>query len=138
MSQRLGAEGYSKQRSSLSYGGSVEKDMLTSAEAFENGLGSLIIMNLIDAVMTALWVSEGIVTEGNPLMESAISQGYSTFVLGKVFMVGMGTAVLYRLRSHRLARVSLVPLVLTYSFVIGNHIGILAQLLFNQLRHSLL
>ena len=112
--------------------------MLTSSQAFEHGLGSLIIMNLIDAVMTALWVSEGIVTEWNPLMEAAISQGYSIFVLGKVLMVGLGAALLYRLRSHRLARVSLVPVVLTYSFVIGNHIGILAQLLFDQLRHWLL
>ena len=106
--------------------------MLTSSQAFENGLGALLIMNLMDAVMTALWVSEGIVSEGNPVMAAAISQGYFTFVLGKVVLVGSGAALLYRLRSHHMARLSLVPVVVLYSFVIGNHIGILAQLLLAQ------
>lgn len=107
----------------------MKKSVLTSSQAFERGLSALLVMNLLDAVMTSLWVSEGIVTEGNPVMAAAISQGYFTFVLGKVALVGMGAALLYGLRTHHLARMSLIPLVLLYSFVMGNHVGIFVQIL---------
>ena len=102
---------------------------LTSDASFERALGALLVLNLFDAVLTSLWVSEGIVPEGNPIMAAAIGLGFGHFVLGKVALVGLGSAGLYRMRESALTRVAVLPAVMLYSFVIGNHPGIGARVL---------
>jgi len=104
-------------------------ERFTSLASFERALGALLVLNLFDAVCTSLWVSAGIVTEGNPLMAAAIDQGYGAFVLGKVALVGLGALALYRLRERRIARLAVLPAALLYSFVVGTHIGIGARVL---------
>ena len=102
---------------------------LTSAPAFERALAVLVVLNLIDAVMTSLWVSEGIASEGNPVMAAALGLGLGQFVLGKVVLVGLGAASLYRLREQLLARIAVIPAVVLYCFVLGNHLGISLRVL---------
>lgn len=102
---------------------------LTTASAFERALRVLLVLNLVDAVMTAYWVSEGVVQEGNPVMAAAIALGFGYFVLGKVALVGLGAAALYRLREHYLSRLAVIPAVLLYCFVLGNHLGISLRVL---------
>lgn len=104
-------------------------ERFTSMASFEQALSALLVFNLIDAVMTAIWVSAGIVGEGNPVMAAAIDLGYGVFVLGKVALVGLGCLGLYRMRDSALARFAVIPAVLLYCFVIGNHIGISARVL---------
>ncbi|MFT4975705.1 MAG: hypothetical protein ACI8S6_001592 [Myxococcota bacterium] len=104
-------------------------ERFTSARDFEVALGALLVLNLIDAVCTSVWVSAGIVGEGNPVMAAAIELGYGYFVLGKVALVGLGVLGLYRLRAVRLARLAVLPAVLLYSFVVGTHLGIGARVL---------
>jgi len=101
----------------------------TSPAAFRQALSFLLVANVLDASMTAVWVSEGIVEEGNALMAAAIDQGFSVFVLSKIALVGLGAAGLFRLRDHRGARVAILPAVVLYAFVMGNHIGIAARVL---------
>lgn len=101
----------------------------TSPSAFRQALSFLLVANIIDASLTALWVSEGIVEEGNALMAAAIDQGYGVFVASKIALVGLGAAGLFRLRDHRGARVAILPAVVLYAFVMGNHMGIGARVL---------
>lgn len=97
---------------------------LTTPATFERALGLLLVLNLLDAAFTSLWVSAGVVTEGNPMMAAAIDQGFGPFVLGKVALVGFGALLLWRHRDQLFARVALVPAALLYSFVLGSHLGI--------------
>jgi len=101
----------------------------TSPAAFRQALGFLLVANVLDASFTALWVSEGIVEEGNALMAAAIEQGYGVFVLSKVALVGLGAVGLFRLRDRLGARVAILPAVVLYAFVMGNHMGIGARVL---------
>ena len=99
----------------------------TSAASFEKALSVLLVLNLFDAALTAMWVSAGILPEGNPVMAAAIELGYGVFVLGKVALVGLGALALYRLRDRKIARLAILPAVLLYCFVMGNHMGIGAR-----------
>jgi len=102
---------------------------LTTPAAFRQALVFLLIANVLDASATALWVSEGIVEEGNAIMAAAIDHGYGFFVLSKVGLVGLGAAALFRLRHLRITRAAIVPAVVLYSFVLGTHVGIGARVL---------
>ncbi len=102
---------------------------LTTMASFERALGVLLVLNLIDAALTSLWVSTGIAGEGNPMMAQAIDMGFGPFVLGKVALVGLGAWGLYTLRRHLAARVAVLPMTLLYCFVLGNHLGIGARVL---------
>lgn len=99
-------------------------ERLTSEKSFEQGLGSVLVANVVDATATALYVGAGVVTEGNPMMAMALDHGVGWFVLGKVALVGLGAAVLYRNRHLPVARLAVLPAVALYAFVIGNHLGI--------------
>ena len=63
------------------------------------------------------------------MMAAAIGMGFGVFVLGKVALVGLGSAGLYRVRDRWLARAAIIPAVVLYSFVMGNHLGISARVL---------
>ncbi len=102
---------------------------LLSRTSFDRALAALLLLNLFDAVSTALWVAWGVVEEGNPMMAQVLSVGFGPFVLGKVALVGLGAAMLWRLRGHVAARLALLPTVLLYGFVGGNHVGIALGLL---------
>ena len=100
---------------------------LTTPAAFRQALVFLLIANVLDASATALWVSEGIVEEGNAIMAAALDHGYGFFVLSKVGLVGLGVAALFRLRHLRITRMAILPAVVLYSFVLGTHLGIGAR-----------
>ena len=100
---------------------------LTSMISFERALGALLVLNLLDAALTSVWVSTGITGEGNPMMAAAIALGYGPFVLGKVALVGLGAWSLWSLRRHLVARVAVLPMTLLYCVVLGNHLGIGAR-----------
>lgn len=102
---------------------------LTSMASFERALGLVLVLNLLDAALTSIWVSAGIVPEGNPMMAWAMELGFGAFVLCKVALVGLGALLLYRLRELRVARVAILPAAVLYAFVMGNHMGIGAQVL---------
>ena len=97
---------------------------LTSLQSFERALGVVLVLNILDAILTSVWVSAGVATEGNPVMAAAMQHGFGPFVVGKVALVGFGVFLLWRHRQERFARVALVPAAVLYSFVMGNHLGI--------------
>ena len=82
---------------------------LTTTHAFERALGLVLVINILDAAFTSLWVASGVATEGNPVMAAALSHGFGPFVLGKVALVGLGVALLYRHRHERFARLAFIP-----------------------------
>lgn len=81
---------------------------LTSVPVLECALGTILVVNLTDAVMTSLWVAEGIASEGNPVMAAALALGLGHHVLGRLVLVGLGAVGFYRPRAQLLAGVAVI------------------------------
>ncbi len=102
---------------------------LASLASFEQALRAIVVLNVFDMISTQIWVSFGITTEANPLMETAMSAGPMGFFAAKMALISLAVGLLWRYRERRLARVAAVPLTLVYAFIGGGHLGILALVL---------
>jgi len=93
-------------------------------------LKALLIMNLVDAFATMVWVETGVAEEANPLMSWALEDNVGFFILSKVFLVIFSVLLLWRSREHRVARILTVPVFLLYAYIISIHIFISFNLIF--------
>ncbi|MCA9679120.1 MAG: hypothetical protein H6708_10550 [Kofleriaceae bacterium] len=84
--------------------------------------GAILVLNLIDAVFTLIYVHLGLAVEGNPLMGQALTRGPVGFMLVKLALVSMGVLVLFRLRRRRAASVALVASAIAYSSLLVYHL----------------
>jgi hypothetical protein len=66
-------------------------------------LGLTVVLNLIDAALTLLFVGTGAAVEANPLMRQLLDHGPLTFVLVKLAIVSLSVGLVWRLRQLRLA-----------------------------------
>ena len=64
-------------------------------------------LNLLDALLTILWVRNGIATEGNRLMAELLDIGNFPFLAVKIAMGAFTAIVLLRFSHKRLARFGL-------------------------------
>ena len=85
----------------------------------------LLVLNVIDAVMTVLWVADRKATEGNPLIFELPQQHPVGFVIVKTALVSGGTFLLWRHRDRPLAVVSIFIAFLAYYFLLAWHLGAL-------------
>jgi hypothetical protein len=93
-------------------------------------LKSLLIMNLVDAFATMVWVETGVAEEANPLMSWALEDDIGFFILSKIFLVIFSVLLLWRSRKYRIARILTVPVFLLYAYIIIIHIFIFFNLIF--------
>jgi len=92
-------------------------------------LAGVLLMNLIDAVLTLWWVRSGFATEANPLLREIVSEHALLFVTGKLALVSLGTALLWRMREHGLAVVGIFAAFLAYYFILLFHLSFASHLL---------
>lgn len=88
----------------------------------EGLIKSVLILNLFDAVMTVVWVSDRDAREANPLLYDLPAEHPVFFVLFKTGMVSAGTFLLWRHRDRPLAVVSIFVAFLTYYFLLAWHL----------------
>ena len=82
----------------------------------------LIGLNGADAVFTLWWVLSGRAREANPMMDTLLSWGPIPFVVGKLALVFLGTALLWRNRDRPLAVIGIFVLFLAYYALLLLHI----------------
>ena len=58
----------------------------------------LVLLTLIDLTATVFWVSSGIATEANPLLEAVIQKSFLLFALVKISLAYFGILIL---RHHK-------------------------------------
>ena len=82
----------------------------------------LFALNLLDALLTIVWVRSGVATEGNQMMAALLEIGNGPF-LGVKIIIGLVAAfVLYRWGSRPLARYGLAIALAVYIGLMGVHI----------------
>jgi hypothetical protein len=98
-----------------------------------NGIAkSVLVMNLLDAVMTLWWVRTGFATEANPLLAQIVAEHAVLFVVGKFGLVFLGTWLLWLRRDRPLAVIGIFTAFLVYYQVVLYHLSF-ASFLIGQL-----
>lgn len=82
----------------------------------------LFTLNLLDALLTIVWVRSGIATEGNHLMARFLDMGDFPFLMVKLFMGTVTAFVLLRWGYMKLARYGLSVALAVYISLMGIHL----------------
>lgn len=82
----------------------------------------LFSLNLIDAVLTIIWVRQGAATEGNYLMAALLERGDFLFLGVKVLVGVFAAAVLLRWGNRRIAQYGVAVALALYIGVMGVHL----------------
>jgi len=82
----------------------------------------LFALNLLDALLTIVWVRAGVATEGNQLMASLLDVGNAPFLIVKIAIGAVAAVVLYRWGNRRLARFGLAVALAVYISLMGIHL----------------
>lgn len=82
----------------------------------------LFTLNLLDALLTIVWVRSGVATEGNQLMASLLDIGNGPFLAVKVAMGTVVAIVLLRWGARPLARYGVSIALAVYIGLMGIHL----------------
>jgi hypothetical protein len=82
----------------------------------------LFALNLLDGLLTLLWVRTGVATEGNQLMARLLDMGDGPFLIVKIGIGLLASVVLLRWRHRRLARYGVTVALAVYIGLMGVHI----------------
>ena len=84
-------------------------------------LKMILIMNLIDALATLVWIRLGLAEEENPMMAFVLENNESVFIIIKTALVILSVLLLWRIRTEMLARILIIPVFLSYVYVMILH-----------------
>ena len=91
---------------------------------------TILLLNLLDAVLTTFWLSAGAATEANPAMSVLLEHGgFVLFVVAKLGLVSLGCALLWRQRQRGIAVVGVFLLFTVYYAVMLHHMDALSMVL---------
>ena len=82
----------------------------------------LFALNLIDTLVTIMWIRSGVTTEANYLMAGVLDFGETPFIAVKIGMGVITCGVLLWGSEYRLARTGTRIALAAYSFAIATHI----------------
>ncbi len=82
----------------------------------------LFTLNLVDALLTILWVHNGIAAEGNQLMAKLLDMGTLPFLGVKVAIGAIAVLVLLRWGNFPVARYGVSVALAVYISVLGIHL----------------
>lgn len=82
----------------------------------------LFALNLLDALLTIVWVRSGVATEGNQLMASLLDIGDGTFIGVKLAVGALTAIVLFKWGNRPVARYGLTIALAAYIGLMGIHL----------------
>ena len=88
-------------------------------------VGSLVLLNALDGVLTIFWIETGRFTEANPLMDILISNNPVLFISVKMLLVCLGIILLWRYRDRAMAVASIFICFTAYCYVLTFHVSAL-------------
>ncbi|MCC7000441.1 MAG: hypothetical protein IT370_37935 [Deltaproteobacteria bacterium] len=102
-------------------------------------VSAVVVMNLLDAVFTLIWVTSGQAVEANPLMAAALERSPLWFMVSKLTLVSFGVFILWRARARRMAVGALALSLVAYCVLMWHHLSqvpALVTLVRDGLRHA--
>jgi hypothetical protein len=94
---------------------------------------AVLVLNLLDALFTLVWVRAGLAVEANSLMRDLIENNAFLFVATKLVLVSLGSLLLWRQRTHPIAVVAIFGAFLAYYLVLLYHLQYSSVLIRNTL-----
>jgi hypothetical protein len=85
---------------------------------------AVLLLNLLDAIFTLVWVHAGVATEANLLLQDLVERNAIAFALIKSSLVSLGLLLLWRQRARRLASFGIALAFVTYNGLLLYHLGI--------------
>lgn len=82
----------------------------------------LFSLNMVDAILTIIWVRTGVAPEGNQLMASLMEESDLAFFGVKLMMGTIAALVLLRWGNYKLARYGVAAALVVYIGVMGIHL----------------
>ena len=82
----------------------------------------LFSLNLLDAILTIIWVRTGVAPEGNQLMASLMEESDFAFLGVKILMGTLVAVVILRWGNRKLARYGVAVALAVYISVMGIHL----------------
>ena len=82
----------------------------------------LFVLNLLDGLLTIIWVRNGIATESNQLMARLLDMGDAPFLIVKIGIGLLAAVVLLRWRHRPLARYGVAVALAVYIGLMGVHL----------------
>jgi len=82
----------------------------------------LFALNLLDALLTIVWVRSGVATESNQLMARLLEIGNGPFLGVKILIGLVAAVVLFRWRHRPLARYGMTVALAVYIGLMGIHL----------------
>src|SRR5258706_13884710 len=82
----------------------------------------LFALNLLDALLTIIWVRSGVATESNQLMASLLDIGNGPFLVAKIAIGAVAALVILRSGNRPLARYGLAVALAVYFGLMGIHL----------------
>ena len=82
----------------------------------------LFLLNLLDGLLTIVWVRAGVATEANNLMAGLLDHGNWPFLLVKIGMGTFAAVVLYRGGQRPLAKYGIAVCIAIYVGLMGIHL----------------
>jgi hypothetical protein len=94
----------------------------------EGVVKSVLVLNLIDALLTLLWVRAGLAEEANTLLDELVNDHAVEFVVVKLALVGMGSWLLWNRRQSAMAVVAIFAVFLVYYAILLHHVEYMSAL----------
>jgi len=94
---------------------------------------AVLVLNVLDALFTLVWVRAGLATEANALLSDLVENHAVLFVATKLGLVSLGSLLLWWRRTNPVAVVAIFVVFLAYYFVLLYHLQYSSQLIRNTL-----
>jgi len=91
----------------------------------------LLVLNIFDAYATFYWVTNGLASERNPIMQEWLHLNPFVFIYIKLILVGIAIGFLWTVRNRQLTHILIIPLILTYMYVFILHCNIAYLVFYN-------
>ena len=96
---------------------------------------TVLVLNLLDAIFTLVWVWAGLAREANVLMRDLVNEHPVLFVLAKLTLVSLGSLVLWQRRTNAVAVVAIFAAFLAYYWILLYHLQYSSLLIRHLIAH---
>ncbi len=84
---------------------------------------AVLVLNLVDGVLTMVWIATGVAEEANPLLADLVNEQPVLFMAAKTALVGLGSLLLWWRRKRPMAVVAIFICFVAYYLLLLYHLS---------------